>query len=175
MKIRTQILRTGCIAALLAIALALPSPPIAAKGKVAAPVRPYGGSCSAVVTVLTSPGVFPQQLRIDLDCTLRHLGRTTGVAMQTVSLAGPPIGTILQVSILNETTYQAANGDLLFQDFAGSGEIDLATGDVTFEGTETFAGGTGRFVNAIGSAEAEGSASIFTNLGFYTTKGTLAY
>ena len=104
---------------------------------------------------------------------LRHLGRTTGVAVQTVSTAGPPAGAILPLLIVNETKYEAANGDLLFQDFAGSGELNLTTGDVTFEGTETFAGGTGRFVNVVGIAEAEGRASIFTNLGFYTTKGTL--
>ena len=170
MKIRTQIFRTGCIAA---VALAVGSSPIAAK-EPAAPERPYGGSCSAIVTVL-NPGVFPQELRIDLDCTLRHLGRTNGVAFQIVSIAGPLVGTILPVSIVNETTYRAANGDLLFQDFAGTGEIDLATGNVTFAGTETFAGGTGRFLNAIGTAEAEGTASIFTNLGFYTTLGTLGY
>lgn len=124
---------------------------------------------------MTAPGVFPQLLHIALDCALTHLGRTTGEALQIVTPAGPPVGSVLPVSIVNETTYQAANGDLLFQNFAGTAQIDLATGEVTFEGIETFAGGTGRFVNAVGMSELEGGASIFTNLGFYTTKGTFAY
>ena len=47
--------------------------------------RPYGGSCSTVITPLTPPGVFPQELRIDYDCTLKHLGRTTAIAMQKVT------------------------------------------------------------------------------------------
>jgi len=40
----------------------------------AQPERPYSGSCSTVVQVLTPPNVFPQELRIDLTARSRTLG-----------------------------------------------------------------------------------------------------
>jgi hypothetical protein len=140
----------------------------------AQPERPLRGSCATVVTPLTEPGVFPQELRIDLDCTLTHLGRTTGVALQTVTPTGQT-GAIVTANIENATTYTAANGDELSQSFVGTALINVQTGEVRFIGTETFDGGTGRFAHASGTSELEGTASIFTNVGFYTTKGRLAY
>ena len=172
MTIRT--LPPGFASAVAAIALAIASSSVAGD-KAAAPARPYGGSCDVAITPLTAPGVFPQVVRFDYDCVLKHLGRTTAVATQTISLAGSPIGNIVFVTSVNKTTYTAANGDLLRATFAGSGEIDLATGEVAFDGVETFTGGTGRFVNAHGTAAVEGTASIFTNIGFFTAGGTLAY
>ena len=59
--------------------------------------------------------------------------------------------------------------------FVGTGQLDPVTGEVTFVGIETYLGGTGRFANATGSATAQGSASIFTNLGTFTVKGRIAY
>jgi hypothetical protein len=161
--------------AALATALVAASSSIAAQEQAAAPVRPHGGSCNVVITPLTPPGVFPQVVQFNYDCILKHLGRTTAVAIQTNSLAGPPIGNVVIVTAVNQTTYKAANGDLLHASFAGSGEIDLTTGNVAFDGIETFSGGTGRFVNASGTAAIEGMASIFTNVGFFNADGTLAY
>jgi hypothetical protein len=172
---KTRAIGAGYILAVVATALVVASSSIAAQDKAATPVRPYGGSCSVAITPLTPPGVFPQVVQFNYDCILKHLGRTTAVAIQTNSLAGPPIGNVLIATSVNETTYEAANGDLLYATFAGSGEIDLATGNVAFDGIETFRGGTGRFVNANGTAAIEGIASIFTNVGFFTANGTLAY
>jgi hypothetical protein len=138
------------------------------------PSRPHKGSCSTIVTPVSAPGVFPQQLRIDSDCRLTHLGRTTGQTIQTVALAGPP-STTIPLNIVNVTTYQAANGDQLYMLFTGSGQLDPGTGNVTFYGTETYNGGTGRFAGATGSASVDGSASIFTNLGTFTLQGRIAY
>jgi hypothetical protein len=162
------------IPAVLATALVVASSSIAAQEK-AGTVRQHGGSCSVAITPLTPPGVFPQVVQFDYDCILKHLGRTTAVAIQTNSLAGPPIGNVAIVTAVNESTYKAANGDLLYASFAGSGEIDLATGNVAFDGIETFSGGTGRFVSATGTAAIEGMASIFTNVGFFNADGTLEY
>jgi hypothetical protein len=170
----TRTLRPGLVPAVAAIALAIASSAVAGD-KAAAPVRPYGGSCDVAITPVTPPGVFPQIVQFEYDCILKHLGRTTALATQTNSLAGPPIGNIVFVTSVNETTYKAANGDLLYATFVGSGEVDLATGNVAFDGIETFSAGTGRFANANGSATLEGTASIFTNLGFFTATGTLAY
>ena len=173
MKTRAVGIRsTPCV---IGMALVLASSPTAAQDKAATPVRPYGGSCSVAITPLTPPGVFPQVVQFNYDCILKHLGRTTALATQTISLAGPPVGNVLIVTTVNETTYKAANGDLLYATFAGSGEIDLSTGNVVFDGTETFNGGTGRFVKAKGTAALEGMASILINVGFFTANGTLAY
>lgn len=68
----------------------------------AEPERPHRGSCSTVVTPLSAPGVFPQELQIDSDCRLTHLGRTSGQATQTVVPAGPPGATI--PLLINNTT-----------------------------------------------------------------------
>ncbi len=138
------------------------------------PERPYVGSCSTAITPLTPPGVFPQQLRIDYDCALAHLGRSTAVVMQVVTPISQS-GVIVTTLVENTTTYTAANGDKLNASFAGSALINVQSGDVRFIGTETFEGGTGRFADASGSSDLEGTASIFTNVGFFTTKGQIAY
>jgi len=141
----------------------------------AQPERPYSGSCSTVVQVLTPPNVFPQELRIDLDCTLAHLGRTTGIAFQTVTPLGAPNGAILTAAIENTTTYTAANGDMLDQSFIGTALINLETGEVRYIGNETFEGGTGRFEHATGTSELTGTASVFTGTGIYTVQGRIGY
>lgn len=143
-------------------------------GFAATPERPYRGSCSTVITPLTPPGVFPQELRIDYDCALAHLGRSTAVAMQVVTPISQS-GAVVTALVENATTYTAANGDTLKASFAGTGLINIQTGDVRFIGTETFEGGTGRFTDASGSSDLEGTASIFTNVGFFTSKGVIAY
>lgn len=140
----------------------------------AEPERPHRGTCSTVVTPLSAPGVFPQELLIDSDCRLTHLGRVSGQSTQYVVPAGPP-GATIPLLITNTTVYRAANGDQLNMSFLGTGQLDPTTGEVTFVGTETYQGGTGRFANATGSATTQGSASVFTNLGSFTTQGRLAY
>lgn len=77
--------------------------------------------------------------------------------------------------ITNSTEYRAAYGDRLLMSFLGTGQLDLATGEVSFVGTETFLGGTGRFANASGSATVQGRASVATNLGSFTSTGRIAY
>jgi hypothetical protein len=138
------------------------------------PERPYSGRCSTVVTPVSAPGVFPQELQIDSDCRLTHLGRASGQSTQYVVPAGPP-GATIPLLITNTTVYRAANGDELNMSFLGTGQLDPATGEVTFVGTETYQGGTGRFANATGSATTQGTASVVTNLGAFTTQGRLAY
>ena len=140
----------------------------------AIPERPYGGSCSTVITPLTAPGVFPQELRIDYDCTLMHLGHTTAVAMQVVTPISQS-GVLVTALIENTTVYTAANGDTLNVSAAGTALINVQSGEVRFIGTETFEGGSGRFAGATGGADLAGTASIFTNVGLFTTKGLITY
>ena len=82
---------------------------------------------------------------------------------------------VVPLLIQNKTTYTAANGDQLFVTFIGTAMLNLETGEVTFIGVETFSGGTGRFAKAAGTAQLEGTASIFTNRGFFTSQGRISY
>jgi len=163
--------RRAFLASVVALALPFSEPASAAK-----PERPYSGSCSTIVEPqgpAPIPGV-PQLLNITYDCTLAHLGRTAASVQQTVSFAGAgPSGVLLSLS--NVTRYTAANGDQLIATFQGSALLDPQTGDVSFVGIETFHGGSGRFASATGSAQLEGTASVFTNRGFFSTKGRIAY
>jgi hypothetical protein len=167
--------RRDCVAFAAAAAAAL-----SVAGSAAAatrPDRPYGGTCSTVVVPLGPPPQVlggTQQLSISYECTLAHLGRTTASVQQTVTLTGAsPAG--LTLSLVNSTVYTAANGDQLIATFTGSALLDPASGDVTFTGFEIFSGGGGRFANATGWSALEGSASVVTNRGFFTTKGRISY
>ena len=175
MMSQTQVSWILKLAGVAAVALALGPAPISAGSNADVRERPYGGSCNAAVTQLTEPGVFPEVLQVDLDCLLKHLGRATGAGTTTVVPAGAPVGSTLPIVLTSETTYEAANGDLLYQTFSGTGTVNTETLDVEFDGMEILAGGTGRFVDAVGFAHSVGSASFVTNTGFLTTTGRLAY
>ena len=129
MKRQTPVTRWMIVTTCAVFAFALGSTVLAAN-----PERPYRGSCSTVIMQLTPPGVFPQQLHIDYECTLAHLGRTTAVVTQTVTPAAPPADSVVPLLVQNKTTYTAANGDQLFATFTGTAMLNLETGDVTFIG-----------------------------------------
>jgi hypothetical protein len=93
------------------------------------------------------------------------LGRTTAVAEQIASLTIP--------SASNTTIYTAANGDQLFVTWTGAGIVNGP--DITFSGTETITGGTGRFAGASGSTWVSGTASFATLTGQFTSVGTISY
>jgi hypothetical protein len=126
------------------------------------------------VTPVTPQGVVPQELSVEGDCRLSHLGRTRATTTQFVTPTGQ-FGPTVTLLITNRTVYTSANGDRLNMSFIGTGLLNLVSGEVTFIGVETFEGGTGRFARATGSAEVQGSASILTNLGSFETEGRLAY
>ena len=156
------------------VVIALASMSLTESAIAASPERPYSGSCSTVVTPLTPPGVFPQELHIDYDCTLAHLGHATAVATQVVTPINQS-GVLVTATITNSTTYTAANGDTLHASFTGTALLNVETGQVRFIGTEKFDGGSGRFDDASGSADLDGSGSFFTNIAFFTAKGRIAY
>jgi hypothetical protein len=139
--------------------------------------RPFNGSCDTFITPLTAPGVFPAIIAVDTACNLTHLGSTTGSTdLELIIPSGPPVGTVLPISVsVPLIVYNAADGDQLFSTFAGTGAIDFATGVATFDGTETFLGGTGRFLNASGQTHTVGAGSLFTNRGAFTTSGNISY
>jgi hypothetical protein len=133
--------------------------------------RPYGGTCDTIVT--TTP-VDPLTLRqrIQYTCRLQHLGRTTAINEQIVNLTAPGATT---GTLSNRTVYTAANGDQLFADFSGVVEFNFAANAVTFSGTETFSGGTGRFTDASGEAFLSGSGNLQPGVARFSVSGLLAY
>lgn len=139
--------------------------------------RPIEGACDNDITPLSPPGVFPVLLAVENTCHISHLGLTVGFTDSEVIVpAGPPVGTVLPVSItVTKIVYVAADGDQLWSTFGGVGEIDFTTGRATFDGTETYIGGTGRFSNATGHSHTFGDGSLFTNKATLTTAGTIGY
>ncbi len=131
--------------------------------------RPAGGSC--VTTVAPAGFDFPHlTVTIDGVCNLRHLGRATMRATQVIDVTTGLFS--------NETVYVAANGDSLFTAFAGIPTSPPGSPDITFTGTETFVGGSGRFAQATGSTAAEGSATLApdqSGVGEYRMDGWITF
>jgi hypothetical protein len=128
--------------------------------------RPLSGSCE---TSFAPPTLPPPPIIRQVDrgtCTLSHLGRTSFYAVQDID---PVAGTQQSVEI----TFTAANGDILR---AASVGTNAPSGPgVTFSATMTFTGGTGRFVNATGEAQIDGSASFITNSASFRLNGGITY
>jgi hypothetical protein len=130
----------------------------------AAVTRPWGGQCD-VAAAFTGPTT----LLITGTCELAHLGRTTVVTEETLSMETG--------AITNTSTYTAANGDKLFT--AGSGVATFRPDyTASIAGTWTVVGGTGRFAGATGTAayaEEAHATGPTTVVGTYTLDGWLAY
>lgn len=93
---------------------------------------------------------------------------------QTVDVA---TGTLSSTGV-----FVAADGDRLNSAFAGHAVlsfVDPSDATVTFEGTQEFAPGTGRFAEASGAATLAGSERINlltgAGVGEFTLEGTLTY
>ena len=129
--------------------------------------RPMGGSCATTFVFTNNQGA----VHIEGICHFLHLGLTTVVAEQTVTPTGPT--TLL---ITNTAISTAANGDELYSSFVGTGTIGPS--GVTFSGTETFSGGTGRFIGASGSATVTGTATFTSpeaGIGQFRSAGAIVY
>ena len=139
--------------------------------------RPLAYVCDNDVTPLSPPGSFPILLQVDLTCHMSHLGLTVGFTNTEVIVpAGPPVGSALPVFItVARIVYVAANGDQLYSRFEGTGELDFASGRATFDGIETFTGGTGRFSHATGQSHSAGEGSLITNQATLAAAGTISY
>lgn len=132
--------------------------------------RPMKGSCVA-------SWVFTGESSLDLSgtCRLTHLGLTTWTAVQTFSVG--PGG---EQRIVNDTVYRAANGDLLYGHFVGTG-TQLDPMSLTFTGGETYTGGTGRFAHVSGYSDMVGGATfagfvpVPFGTGFWATSGEIGY
>ena len=134
------------------------------------------GQCSVFQSV---PSAF---ITIGGRCEIAHLGRAdVSTVQQLVFLldgTGQPVligGQPVVSQLRNCTTLTAANGDELAHTTIGNVSPGAGPADVSFSGTITFAGGTGRFSAASGSAPFSGFASLATNTGGFSFAGTVVY
>jgi hypothetical protein len=140
----------------------------------AAPSRPAGGTC----TLASRPEVLPPlagqpanvvRRRTAWVCQLQHLGHTTAAATETgTALAGGS-------SVAGTAVFTAANGDQLVTTFSGMATFPDQNGIVTFDGTDTVTGGTGRFAGASGSFTRATRVNVFLGTGQLVLDGTLSY
>ena len=163
---RTLIL-TAAMIAVCAVTAVLVAAPAAGAGNQEQPLK---GSCVASF-------VFAGENTLDLSgtCHLTHLGLTTWTAVQTLS-----VGLGGEQVIVNDTTYRAANGDVLYGHFVGTGtQVDPMS--LAFTGGEQYTGGTGRFAGVSGYSDLTGGATfagfvpVPFGTGFWTTSGEIGY
>lgn len=132
---------------------------------------PFKGSYATRILPFDT-STFPNfQMEIELIGRASHLGNITGTISQYTSYNPPDYNT---GTISGPTFFVASNGDKLYSTFTGTFSQDAA-GKATFSGEYTFNGGTGRFVEATGSAIAIGSADVNAGIGFVEFSGTLSY
>jgi len=131
------------------------------------PDRPMHISCNTTFAFTPTGSVHIEGL-----CHYTHLGATTVIADQIV--IPQPDGTL---SIVNSSVYTAANGDQLFAVAVGTGQFTSPT-SVIFSGTESYNGGTGRFVAASGSLPFLGGADFISaaaGTGHFDGSGVTSY
>lgn len=157
----------GCSGDTIGESLTAPESALAVRNSSAAsgPItRPAGGKCRTTIVPdfsQISSGIL--MLEIAGVCELKHLGRTTMTAQQTVY--------VFTGDIVNTAVYTAANGDSFTSTFVGTDP----TGTAVFTGTEEYSGGTGRFVGVTGHTEIEGSANLTLWVGQFTMSGWIRY
>jgi hypothetical protein len=129
--------------------------------------RQITGRCE-LRTLATDPYPAPPVFRqtVTGSCMFSHLGRATVHFIQVVNFA-----TRTQHSL--ELTYTMADGDVLRAASAGT-STPIPSG-VAFYATINFIGGTGRFANATGQAQADGTASLVNGTSQYSLDGWIAY
>jgi hypothetical protein len=153
----------------LVLALALP----AAASSAASASRPMSGSCAAAPVVVPSPNPSALfRVQITGSCRLTHLGLTELVAVEDVFVG--PAGLLLA----GASSYTAADGSRIDTTFTGPAQQTGPT-TVLFSGTETYVGGSGRFVGVTGSHQFEGGAITAPpgepGVGWFTVDGSITY
>jgi hypothetical protein len=125
---------------------------------------PIKGSFQGTVQVAPLPQ--PEMLfRVVYSATgtVSHLGQVQATLTTSQVKVDPRA---MQLTLLTPKwtgTITAANGDQIFGTYVLPGTINLtATGTFAFNANLMVQGGTGRFANAQGQAQASGTANVFT-------------
>jgi hypothetical protein len=124
---------------------------------------------SVLVDCLLPDGSVATQFPAVIHGTGRftHLGKTTSVITTNSCLVNLSNGGL---DFLGEADHVAANGDVLHALFGGTA---LTDGTLDFEFV-TFSGGTGRFENATGSADAQGFSNAADGTGEFSFEGMIS-
>jgi hypothetical protein len=160
---------------LLALAIVAPGAAVAKRGGTD---RPWKGKGSGTTTFNIATTPFPGST--EGTARLSHLGKTSYSSNFAVTLTGPNTFTIAGMQ-----TLVAANGDMLFLSFTGTGTFTGAFGPGQTSETMviyTVTGGTGRFDDASGTltgtvftdvVSVDGSTATGSHT--FTAKGRISY
>jgi hypothetical protein len=139
-------------AAALALALLVVAPAAAPSAQ---QTRPHKAVC---VGVPDDP--LALEVHVTGTCQATHLGRDHFESSHTVTPLPEtfdPVALTIRLRVDDGTArHRAANGDLLFSEYAGSGVLSLVTGRIDFRFEGEFTGGTGRFEGATGDTTING-------------------
>lgn len=160
---------------LLALAVVAPSAAVAKRGGTD---RPLKGSGSGTITFNFATNPFPAS---DVGTArFSHLGKSTFSRNFTITFTSATAFTVAGTE-----TIVAANGDMVFSTFTGTGELGGVFGvGQTAETTvvSTITGGTGRFADASGTVTATISSVAVSVVGTagtssqtFTAKGRVSY
>jgi hypothetical protein len=97
------------------------------------------------------------------NCVLTGLGRTAFYGEQVINI-------VTRTQNAPVMIFTAANGDELHASNVGS-NTPTGPGTIAFTGITTIAGGTGRFANATGQLEVQGTANLVTSEARMTLDG----
>lgn len=109
-----------------------------------------------------------------LNLVIRATGNGTMIGQSTYE--GPSQVDVTQIPNVQTTsgTVTTARGDQIYVSFVGVATPADANGDVQFEGTFEFTGGTGRFSNVSGGGRYSGTANVITQRGLYEWVGHIS-
>jgi hypothetical protein len=159
---------------LLALAILAPGAAVAKPGGTD---RPWKGKGSGTTTFSIATTPFPGST--EGTARVSHLGKTSYSSNFAVTLTGPNTFTITGTQ-----TLVAANGDMLFLSFTGTGTFTPFGTGQTSEAmlTYTVTGGTGRFDDASGTLTGTVSTNVVsvdgstaTGTHTFTAKGKISY
>lgn len=163
------------LTSLLALAVVAPGAAVAKRGGTD---RPWKGKGSGTTTLNVATTPFPGST--DGTARFSHLGKTSYSSNFAVTLTGPN-----SFTIAGTQTVVAANGDMLFLSFTGTGTFvgAFAPGQTTETNLSyTVIGGTGRFDDATGTLTGTVLGEVTSVVGAtgtgphtFTAKGTLSY
>ena len=122
----------------------------------------------AMFTPTSTPGVFVNTFAG--EGLASHLGRVEVSVTEIIDLTSPS-GAVVQRD--GRMTMNAANGDALRWSYSGAGTSPDAGGDLTFSGTYTVTGGTGRFADASGRGTYTGAGNVVTGKASVSYTGTV--
>ena len=150
------------------------------RGECTTQFSPIEPSAAGACTVFAQqPSAF---IQITGECRVSHLGRTQVSAVQqllflldsagqVVIQNGQPVATALR----NCSTLTSASGDVVHHTTTGVLTPGATASQIEFTGSMTFAGGSGRFANASGTASFSGGADLIANSGAFSMDGLIAY